>query len=166
MGSGFHVRPQASAFIPADAEKSALSAPGSILIASLALPYPSFPSAQHAPTPQMKRACVWTDSTMDTATRISVGNVYLEEQGWPVHGSALCRVLCNHSFISPSISPKGEHAGFRSRWRSRSMLPCPSHDHIKITTKLQNNHHLELLEVWLNESHTTGDIHKRLPGDR
>lgn len=45
--------------------------------------------------------------------------------------------------------------------RCACLLSC----HIKITTELQNSHHWESSVVWLNLSPTTGNIHKRPPGD-
>lgn len=35
------------------------------------------------------------------------------------------------------------------------------HDHTKITTQIQNSHHWESREVWLNRHPTTGNKHKR-----
>lgn len=40
-----------------------------------------------------------------------------------------------------------------------------SSDKNKITTKLQNDHHWELPEVWRNRSPTTVNIQKMLPRD-
>ena len=44
---------------------------------------------------------------------------------------------------------------FRSRWLCRKTQLFSSHNHIKITTKLHNNHYSELPEIELNGSPTT-----------
>lgn len=45
-------------------------------------------------------------------------------------------------------------------------MPASSHDHVRITTKLQNDHHWEWPEVRLNRNPTHGDTRKRPPQDR
>ena len=52
---------------------------------------------------------------------------------------------------------------FWSRWQ-RSRHGSPSlHNHIKITTEIQNNHHSELSEIKLNGSPTTTELQKPCP---
>ena len=52
---------------------------------------------------------------------------------------------------------------FQSRWQCRQTWLPSSHNHIKITTKIQNNHHSELSEIDLNGSLTTMELKKPHP---
>ena len=52
---------------------------------------------------------------------------------------------------------------FQSRWQCRQTWLPSSHNHIKITTTIQNNHHSELSEIDLNGSLTTTELKKPPP---
>ena len=52
---------------------------------------------------------------------------------------------------------------FQSTWQCRQTWLTFSHNHIKITTKIQNNHHSELSEIDLNGSLTTTELKKPHP---
>lgn len=49
---------------------------------------------------------------------------------------------------------------FQSRWQT---VVTPSHEQIRITTKLQNSHLGQLPEVWLNGNPTTEGTEKKSP---
>ena len=52
--------------------------------------------------------------------------------------------------------------GFQSRWHCRQIWLTTSHYHIKITIKIQNSCHSDLLEIELNGSLTTIELRKHL----
>ena len=52
---------------------------------------------------------------------------------------------------------------FRSRWQCRQTWLTSSHNHIKITPKIQNNHHSEPSDIKLNGSLTTTELKKPHP---
>ena len=53
------------------------------------------------------------------------------------------------------IVPQNTREDFQSRWWHRLTWLVSLHNHIKITTKLENNHHSELAEIEVNGSLTT-----------
>ena len=63
----------------------------------------------------------------------------------------------------PCWSVKGKMRGCQLSWRRRHPQLSSSHNHIKITTKIQNNHHSELQELKLNASLTTMELEKPHP---
>ena len=52
---------------------------------------------------------------------------------------------------------------FWSRWQQRQIWLASSHNHIKTTTKIQNNHHSEPSEIKLNGSLITMELKKPHP---
>ena len=56
-----------------------------------------------------------------------------------------------------------EYGSFQSRWRQRQTWLASSHNYIKITTKIQNNHHSGHSEIELNRSLTTTELPKPHP---
>ena len=52
---------------------------------------------------------------------------------------------------------------FWSRWQPRQTRLASSHNHIQITTKIQNHHHSGMSEITLNGSLTTIELKKQHP---
>ena len=85
----------------------------------------------------------------------------------------LCsRISVTHSLLSrflllvtlPNVVISINSGGdFQSRWRRRLTWLASSHNHIKITTKIENHHHSELSEIELNGSLTTRELKKPHP---
>ena len=69
-----------------------------------------------------------------------------------------CATYWLHEKYSTEINSPKCRIDFQSRWR----LASP-HNHIKSTTKLYNNHHLEPSEIMLNRSLTTTELKKPHP---
>ena len=53
----------------------------------------------------------------------------------------------------------------QERWQYINTVFARSHNHIKITTKRQNNHHSEPPEIWLNVSPRTKRLKKKTHQD-
>ena len=62
-----------------------------------------------------------------------------------------------------SVYLKNTYQDFQSRWQHRQTQFTSSHNHIKITSEIQNNHHSELSGTELNRSLTTMELKKPHP---
>ena len=74
----------------------------------------------------------------------------------------LNNILLNNPWIKEEITRKifkrQDTGGFWSRWQHRQTGLAPSHNHINVTTKIQNNHHSGMSEIKLNGSLTTTEL--------